>query len=346
MRVVEFYKEHIMAVNIGIVLGIIIVIIGGCLLVPNLFYDQWIWKYFWGPIVSDAQSAPAYHNGVLAAEKFTIVSELTYGLLVIIVLYALYELLKKWKISVDWGFCIAVFPYVLIGSIGRVLEDAEFYQEPFVYWFITPLIYVQLLICAIVFLLIGYYLQQRLKKRNINVITVMFTGGIILLLPFLYFTVQWLMGNQWSSGHGVRCDVFILVIGLVSLITLLMYVIARFFRRYDYIKPYSNPLNLSMVFGHLLDGIVSYVSIYDPLNMGLLAYSEKHPASDFLMQLWPPLFPIVKFLLIVLVVYVFDILYKEELKDQRCLVNLLKIGIFILGFAPGLRDILRVTMGV
>ena len=41
-----------------------------------------------------------------------------------------------------------------------------------------------------------------------------------------------------------------------------------------------------------------------------------------------------------------DILYKEDLKNYTQFVNILKICIFILGFAPGLRDLLRVMMGV
>ena len=77
-----------------------------------------------------------------------------------------------------------------------------------------------------------------------------------------------------------------------------------------------------------------------------LSYAEKHPASNVLLEIWGPLFPIVKFVLIIVVVYVFDVLYKDELKDHMTLVNLLKIGILILGFSPGLRDLLRVTMGV
>jgi uncharacterized membrane protein len=101
-----------------------------------------------------------------------------------------------------------------------------------------------------------------------------------------------------------------------------------------------------MLAGHLIDGLTSYISIYDPLRMGLLSYQEKHPASNILMETWPPLFPIVKFLLIIVVIYLFDILYKKELKNYSRLVNLLKIGIFILGVSPGLRDLLRVTMGV
>jgi uncharacterized membrane protein len=101
-----------------------------------------------------------------------------------------------------------------------------------------------------------------------------------------------------------------------------------------------------MIFGHQLDGVASYISIYDPFNMGLPVYIEKHPASDLLLQIWPPLFPIVKFFLIVGIIYVLDILYKDELQSQKIFVNLLKIVIFILGFAPGLRDLLRVAMGV
>jgi uncharacterized membrane protein len=96
----------------------------------------------------------------------------------------------------------------------------------------------------------------------------------------------------------------------------------------------------------MIDGLTSYVSIYDPLNMGIPQYLEKHPASDILMDVWPPLFPIVKFTLIIFVIYIFDILYKDELKNHLSLVNLIKIGVLILGLSPGLRDLLRVTMGV
>ena len=109
---------------------------------------------------------------------------------------------------------------------------------------------------------------------------------------------------------------------------------------------FKHPLNLAMIVGHMVDGLTSYVSIYDPLRMGIPLYVEKHPASDFLMQLWPPLFPIVKFLLIIGIIYVFDVLYKEDLERYGWLKNLLKIGIIILGFSPGVRDLLRVTMGV
>ena len=127
---------------------------------------------------------------------------------------------------------------------------------------------------------------------------------------------------------------------------MLFYFFAKKFSKNEKIAIFKEPLNLSMIAGHMIDGLTSYISIYDPLKMGLPLYVEKHPASNVLMEIWPPLFPIVKFLLIVAVIYIFDILYKEELKNYKTFVNLLKIGILILGFSPGARDLLRVTMGV
>jgi uncharacterized membrane protein len=77
---------------------------------------------------------------------------------------------------------------------------------------------------------------------------------------------------QWSSSAGVSFDVFLLVIGLVSLIVGLVYIIAYNYRNNEKLAVYKAPLNLSMLFGHLVDGITSYISIYDPLKMGLIGY--------------------------------------------------------------------------
>jgi uncharacterized membrane protein len=184
------------------------------------------------------------------------------------------------------------------------------------------------------------------KQKTINVNTTLFSGGLLFLLPSLYLTARWILGEQWSFSQGVRFDVFILIFGLVASITAAVYFISRKYKDNEKFAVYKNPLNLSMLAGHMIDGITSYVSIYDPLKMGLPLYMEKHPASNSLMEIWPPLFPIVKFILIIGVIYIFDVLYKEELRGYRAFANLLKIGILILGLSPGLRDLLRVTMGV
>jgi len=287
----------------------------------------------------------ATYNGIQAEEGYTLLSEITYGIILIAALFVIYKLLKKLEITIDWRFCLALMPYILFGPVTRTLEDTNYFNEPFVYWFISPLIYLQIAAYALLFLLLGYYLEQKYNKRKLTVNTVVFLGGAILLLPSLYLIARWILGDQWSASTGVRFDVFAIVIGLVALIVGLVYLVAYLYRHKESIAVYKNPLNLAILTGHLIDGLTSYISIKDPFLMGL-SYSEKHPASNVLLEIWGPLFPIAKFALVIVVIYVFDILYKEELKDHFTLVNLLKIGILILGFSPGLRDLLRVTMGV
>ncbi|MCK5635935.1 MAG: DUF63 family protein, partial [Thermoplasmatales archaeon] len=132
----------------------------GLVLMPSIFYDQWIWKYYWGSTVADSYNSAAgiaVHNGVEAHEGYTMVSEITYGIILVFALYAIYKLLKKLKITVDWRFALALMPYIFFGPVSRVLEDTGYFEEPFVYWFISPLIYLQIAVYALFFVFLGYY---------------------------------------------------------------------------------------------------------------------------------------------------------------------------------------------
>jgi len=326
-----------------IILIVIAVIMAGVVLFPSYFYDNFIWKYYWGPVVADASggtAGTATYNGVTAHAGYTIISELTYGIIIIFAIYAIYKLLKKLKIIVDWKFTLALMPIILFFPLTRVLEDAGYFKEPLVYWFISPLIFFQIAFYALCFLILGYYLEKKVKKPYLKVNTVLFSAGLIILLPAIFLITKWLLGDQWNDTTGVRFDVFFIVVGLIFLIIVLVWLVTNIFSNKKQLLVYRKPLNLAMLAGHMLDGITTYISII------WLGYGEKHPASNVLLNIWGPLFPIVKFILIIVVIYVFDILYRDELKNHLNLVNLLKIGIFIIGFSAGLRDILRVTMGV
>jgi uncharacterized membrane protein len=221
--------------------------------------------------------------------------------------------------------------YTIIWSLQ--LQYGAYRIEPGVFYLLSVLAFLPIV-----------YRGMKRQLQTIN--TVIFSGGLLIVFPCLYLIGRWLLGYQWSSTAGVRYDVFLLVIGLTALIVIAVFLFAYGYRKNESIAVYKKPLNLAMLSGHLIDGLTSWISIYDPFHMGLPSYIEKHPASNLLLQIWPPLFPIVKFLLIIFVIYVFDILYKKELTRYSRLVNLIKIGIFILGVSPGLRDLLRVTMGV
>lgn len=400
--ILQRYQTKIFLIILGVILGIIGI---GYIVAPNLIYDQWIWKYYWGPVVSDASGHSVSYHGVSVYEGYTLVSEITYGLILIVALYGLYKLLKKLDIVVDWYFAVALMPYILFGPVTRVLEDTNYFYEPTVYWFISPLIYFQTTLYVLVFLFLGYFLEKRshhtspkttlfiilgvffildgvytllwvldvpfgvirihpgiivllsliallpiiyrfIRKQHLTTNVIIFSGGLYVLLPFVYLIGRWMLEEHWSFTYGARFDVFFLIICLVALILIIVYLFVYSFQKHENLAVYKKPLNLSMIAGHLVDGFTSYISIYDPFHMGLPSYVEKHPASNTLMVLWPPLFPLLKFVLIVLVIYFFDVLYKKELQQYTRFVNLIKIGIFILGMSPGLRDLLRVTMGV
>jgi len=401
---VEKLRDNALLLTILVSVIIVGVVIAGCLLLPEVFYDNWIWKYYWGPVVADATGQAVSNNGVTAVEGYTWVSEITYGLIVVCALYGIFRLLKKLEIGVDWWFFVALSPYVLYGPVTRVLEDSSYYLEPMVFWFISPLIYLQTAAFMFGFLALGVLFEKVLKKKKVisllvfsaviaasDVIYVLMwrfellsvqrsidpivfvllsffaslpfiyrflmkkkltlkltigCGGLLIFLPSLYVTSRWLIGDVWDQTSGIRFDVLLIVSLLVAVIVAVFTILSMVFKGNETAEAFSRPLNLAMVAGHMVDGLASWISIYDPLKFGNLNYAEKHPASNWLMEVWPPLFPMVKLVLIILIIYIFDILYKEEMKEYRTLGNLLKIGIIILGLAPGLRDLLRVTMGV
>ncbi|HUR67720.1 MAG TPA: DUF63 family protein [Candidatus Thermoplasmatota archaeon] len=109
-------------------------------------------------------------------------------------------------------------------------------------------------------------------------------------------------------------------------------------------------INVALVFAHMVDGLATWVALADPVGFGIPQYSEKHPFSEFLLRYWNGfLFPFTKLLMVLVVAWMLDREARTpqgESFDSRNMVGLVKMAIFVLGFAPGLRDVLRLTMGV
>jgi len=82
MKINEYYKKKPGAFFLYILIGVVGVIAAGLVLFPKIFYDNWIWKHYWGPVVADATSETAVHNGIVANEGYTMISEITYGILI------------------------------------------------------------------------------------------------------------------------------------------------------------------------------------------------------------------------------------------------------------------------
>ena len=110
-------------------------------------------------------------------------------------------------------------------------------------------------------------------------------------------------------------------------------------------------VNVALVFAHMVDGLATWIALEDPLGFGIPEYGEKHPFSEFLLRYWDGfLFPFVKLLMVLVVAWMLDREWRrtpaDASFDQRNMAGLVKMAIFVLGFAPGLRSLLRLTMGV
>ena len=364
----------------------------GFILVPDLLYDRFIWKYFVGPVVADAVGEPVSHHGVEAAAGYTLLSELVYGLMLLVAFYGMYRVLRRLNIEVDARFIAGAMPYIVLGATLRTLEDSGLFQRPLTYLFISPVIYIQIGVYLALGLAIGILAGRtsRAKGRRVFIAALsmltagytltylllsgwmtaalsplvvalsaiaaficfellphdrihgLFSSGLFFVLPSLYLIGRWTLGGQWSSYSQVHLMVVPLVAVLATGITGLVYLASR----WQGWQPGTDAVNLSLVFGHMVDGWVSYLAVVDPLGMGI-SYGEKHPLPLLLMEHGGGIaYPLAKLGIVLGIIYALDVYLREELAGRTTLTGLIKLFVLVLGLSPGLRDLLRILMGI
>ncbi|HHD16671.1 MAG TPA: DUF63 family protein, partial [Euryarchaeota archaeon] len=119
----------------GLVISYFLILFIGCLLWPGLFWDRFVWRFYWGPIVADAGG-----NAGSITSSYNWVDTLTYGAVLAVSAYFIHRLFVRLKLRMDLDFFLAMIPVILIGPSARVLEDMELFNEPLRYIFISPLI--------------------------------------------------------------------------------------------------------------------------------------------------------------------------------------------------------------
>jgi uncharacterized membrane protein len=402
-----FYSKHMFKIWIMIIFIPIIVITIGCIILPEIFYDQFIWRYFWGTIEADAKEQSFGE----VDESYNPVNTIAYAFILIAVIYWLYKMFKKFKIDLDIKFFIAIIPFIILGSLTRALEDAELFFAPIVYLFIAPIIYIFIGVGVIglillaegirrycsknglekgfqvivwvhvisnlvylcfyfffndqfsyilnpivpillsIFILLVYW-KYLLIKRIFELPIFIFSIGLWLLLIGMIVLSQWQSIPSWSAAYldanpgkdvQIRLFVFLGVFVLTIFATFLVYIIAKLLiKKYPRIIAFTAGVNLTLFFGHFLDASATFIAV------DFFPYDEKHVLPNFMIQVFntAAVMYVLKAAIIIAVVYFIDIQYKNDFKGNPTLTGLVKIAILVLGLAPGLRDVLRLGMGV
>lgn len=213
----------------------------------------------------------------------------------------IFEILKKLKIKVDYKLAISVIPYVILGSILRVLQDAKTFNS---YWLITPGIYVFVFGIAFTVLLFSILVERKFGIRYFKTLFVLGLFAIAFMLPLLHF---------------VNLKGFF----LVSLFYLPWLIILY--------KIKWNAANKFVTAAQMFDATSTYVALQ------YFGYYEQHVVPSLFINIFSPAsFIFLKIAGIVGILLILDKFSKEEEFNIY-----LKLLIGILGLGTGTRDFLR-----
>lgn len=278
----------------------------------DFFYD-----YFLYPIAS--------------REGYNIVNTLAYAIIALIALYGIWYFFKRKNIVVGKQFIYSVIPFVLLGSTISALKDSiassenifraispvhEFILNSHIYDYgyltVTPGIY--LLTAAILFLCIGILYRLGKMEYLMHVGFALWVPHMLILLPFMQYALDALP--------------IIVLAGVPAIIAL------RYFK---------NEMYALIVGSHALDGAATFwvIDVFGP-RIGK-AYFEQHVVGGFIGELFGTFFAF--YLVKVLIAGVVSYTLAKE-KEEENFKNFVALAIIIMGLAPAVRNILRMTMGV
>jgi uncharacterized membrane protein len=250
----------------------------------------------------------------------------TYVIILFAGVYAVQKLLKKLRIKVDEEFVIATIPYIFMGSVFRVIEDAGILKPPVKYFFITPLIYFVVFAVCFGTLLIMRNLEKNKKIKNY--IRTYAITGVVLSLAGVAILIYYSSYN-WNLN--------ILVYGLVPAIILT-----------EFVKRISPAMGMTClrskmysfaIFSFTLDSFTTYIGV------DLLGYTNKHPFSSFLTSFagtGAVLVPLSLILVLVIILMLEKESRKDDKEDEKYMMALTLI---VLGFSMGARNLLAMAFG-
>ncbi len=242
---------------------------------------------------------------------YNYINTLTYGVVFVLILMGINKILQRFKIPFTYKTAISLVPFVFLGATIRVLEDAGALPKTFL--LVTPSIYILMIaLTALVFLI------SRKTKNPDRTVFVVGLGFWLLTL---------------SSFKLRNPTAFAYIFGIYAGVIIFLYLVRKttgFLR---------DSFDFSALGAHFLDATATFVTLDLFSNLG---YFEQHPLTRLIGTLggsyvW---FYVAKLYVLVVLYFI-----NKDVEDKN-FRNLLKFAVLILGLGPGLRDTLRLSMGV
>lgn len=243
--------------------------------------------------------------------QYTIETTAVLGVFLVVLSYVLFYILNRLKIKIDEKLAIGLMPWVVTAAFARVLEDAKIYPDTF--FTTTPGIILLFAIIVIPIFLIGKYIEDKKKFPLWKTLAITGTIAAIINAPMLRIT------NFYAAG---------LIFVTFAVILSIMSIVRRFVK--------TDNLSFWAIGAQLFDASATFISL------SKFGYAEQHVLPTYLIGMTGPwiMFPL-KLAVIIPIVYLLD-----KYCDDEEIRKFLLIAILVLGLAPGLRDTLRLAVGV
>ena len=243
---------------------------------------------------------------------YTVFNTLVYGIILIIILFGIIKLFEKIEIDPS-SIIYSLIPFIFLGSGTRALVDNGIY--PYNIFLITPGIYFLVGFAAISSLLIGTYLY---RKKGIDYRYTIFLIGSALTIPTL-LNIPYLN-----------------IIPIIEILSIWIFFTIIFLLLGKIWDLYNNKINLSIISSHLFDGISTFIAV------DYFGYYEQHVLPGTIYNIFRSAITMIplKIIVITFALYVVD----KYIEDKQ-INGLLKLTIFVLGLAPGLRNFLSLAIG-
>jgi uncharacterized membrane protein len=279
-----------------------------------------------------------YIDPIKYGQAYNVVDTLTYAIILVIGVYLLYRWMSSATYMADIGFTfdhtfiLATVPYVILGGLVRVIEDTGMITSDWRFLLITPLIYFVIFVFTLCMMFLSRYLT--LQGITDNFITFYASAGILSVIVASLVLLAW----SWTH-NGV--DLFVLaIIPLMAVTaTAIVWVVMRYVLAWTYV---NDPLYLTLLFGQLLDAsATSYGIDFHPH----IQYVEQHVVGSALISMTGTAFVMFPLKLLVLfpAIYVMQIYRKEA---NPAFWHLVLLAMIVVGFAPGVRDMVRMVLYV
>ncbi|MFC3959955.1 DUF63 family protein [Halovivax cerinus] len=359
--------------------AMVVTVFGGLALLAALFphrvYVEFLWEYFWAPVVADANgwSCVAWAGGSVepcstagpgagptATPGYTYVSYGGYIPTLLLLLTGFIFAIRR--LDVDryragfWG----LFPFMLFGGALRTVEDANVAVRaetgeaalslPWQALLISPFIYVVVAVIALVSLVVAIWLERRDYVPGYEY-ALAGIGTTLLALSLVVLA-------RWASvgGYGFFPLLAITVLVVASAITAVVWLaIQRFAPELNRGTEY---MGIAILWAHTIDGTANVIGLDWATAFGLPGnLNPKHPVNAAIQNImarylpesiatvtgdvWP--FLLVKVAAAVFIIWVFN---EEVFEESPRFTIMLMLTVVAVGLGPGTRDVLRATFGV